>query len=89
MLTLSEETESLAQRLAQAENLPVDDIVRRALEQRARSAGVRHGTESGRVSDEEIARRLAFTRDIQAKIAALPTLDPMSPEEIMDEINEV
>ena len=87
MLALSEETETLARRLAEAQKLPVDLTIRRALEAQAQSAGVPSG--SGRLSDEEIAQRKAALRDLQAQIAALPILDPRSPEEIMDELNEL
>lgn len=89
MLTLSEETESLAQQLAEAQNLSVDAAVRRALEQQARSVGVTRTAESGRVPDEEVARRRAAMRELQAQIAALPILDPRPIQEIVDEINEL
>jgi len=40
MLQLSQETEALARRLAAAQRLSVDDAIRLALEERARSAGL-------------------------------------------------
>ncbi|MGO9487267.1 MAG: hypothetical protein ACLPX9_22265 [Rhodomicrobium sp.] len=40
MLDLSQETEALARRLAAAQRLSVDDAIRLALEERARSAGL-------------------------------------------------
>ena len=89
MLTLSEETEILAPRLADAQQLPVDTAVRRALEQQARSVGVERPAEGGRVTDEEMAQRRAAIRELQAKIAALPILDPRPIQEIVDEINEL
>ena len=79
MLSLSEETESLAHRLAEAQHLSVDAAVRRALEQQARSVGVVRPAETGRVSDEEVARQ----------IDALPILDHRPWQEIADEINEL
>ena len=89
MLTLSEETESLAQRLAEAQNLSVDAAVRGALEQQARSVGVTRPAESGRVSNEEIARRRAATEELQRQLDALPILDHRPWQEIADEINEL
>ena len=40
MIQLSQETEALAQRLAAAQQLSVDDAIRQALEARARGAGL-------------------------------------------------
>ncbi len=40
MLDLSQETEALARRLAAAQRLSVEEAVRQALEERARSAGL-------------------------------------------------
>ena len=40
MIQLSQETEALAQRLAAAQQLSVDDAIRQALEARARDAGL-------------------------------------------------
>lgn len=40
MLDLSQETEALARRLAAAQRLSVDEAIRQALEERARSAGL-------------------------------------------------
>ena len=89
MLTLSEETENLAQQLAEAQNLSVDAAVRRALEQQARSVGVTRQTETGRVPDEEVARRRAAMEEITRQIDALPILDHRPWQEIADEINEL
>ncbi len=89
MLTLSEETETLAHRLADAQKLPVDTAVRRALEQQARSVGVAPPAESGRVSDEEVTRRRAAIEEITRQIDALPILDHRPWQEIADEINEL
>ena len=88
MLALSEVTESLAHRVAAVQKLSVDAAVRHAPRQQALLAGVAKFAAAGRVCDEEIARRMAATRDIQDKIAALPILDPRPIEEIFDEVNE-
>ena len=40
MLDLSQETEALARRLAAAQRLSIDEAIRQALEERARSAGL-------------------------------------------------
>ena len=89
MLSLSEETESLAHRLAEAQHLSVDAAVRRALEQQARSVGVVRPAETGRVSDEEVARRRAAMEERTRQIDALPILDHRPCQEIADEINEL
>ncbi len=89
MLTLSEDTEILAYRLAVVQKLSVDDTVRRALEQQAQSAALESVLEGGRVSDLEVARRRAAMEDITRRFDALPDLDPKSPKEIMDEINQI
>ena len=89
MLDLSQETERLARRLAERQSLPVDVAVRQALERQAQSVAIGNGGARVPVSDEEIARRLALIEDITRQMDALPILDPRSPEEIMDEINEL
>lgn len=40
MLDLSQETEALARRLAAAQRVSIDEAIRQALEERARSAGL-------------------------------------------------
>ncbi|ULO23519.1 type II toxin-antitoxin system VapB family antitoxin [Methylocystis sp. SB2] len=82
MITLSRETEVLAERLAAARRVSVDEAVRQALEASARAAGV---------SPEQRRRRMTVEQmqALGAEIAALPILDPRSPQEIMDDINEL
>lgn len=92
MLDLSQETEALARRLAAAQRLSIDEAIRQALEERARSAGFALVPEPepekprGR-SPEDIAARRASLERFAAGIAALPVLDPRSVEEIVDDIN--
>ncbi|MDP3555166.1 hypothetical protein [Methylocystis sp.] len=68
----------------------MDEAVRQALEASARAAGVASAQRSARaVSDAEIAAKKARIDQLVAEIAALPILDPRSPQEIMDDINEL
>jgi antitoxin VapB len=88
MINLSQETETLAVRLAAAQRLSVEGAIRQALEAQARVAGVL--TELQRPRDQSpaaIAERQANVNRIVAEIAAMPILDPRSPNEIMDDLN--
>ncbi|AZG76950.1 hypothetical protein EHO51_09515 [Methylocystis rosea] len=82
MITLSRETEVLAERLAAARRVSVDEAVRQALEASARAAGVSPAQRRRRMTVEQM-------QALGAEIAALPILDPRSPQEIMDDINEL
>ncbi len=86
MLDLSQETEALAKRLAVLQRLSIDDAVRQALEERARSAGL-----AARLmrdpSPEAIAARRAKLARFVAELAAMPVLDPRSPQEIADDLD--
>ncbi len=88
MLDLSQETEALARRLAAVQRLSVDDAIRVALEERARSTGLAEEPREpeGR-SPAEIAARWERINRLVAEINALPVLDPRSTEEIVDDIN--
>lgn len=81
MITLSQETEALAARLAAAQRRSVDDVVRQALEAHARATGV----------PTDLRQRRRMTAEqmtaLGAEIAALPLLDPRTPNEIMDDVN--
>ena len=81
MITLSHETEALAVRLAAAQSLPVEDAIRAALEAQARVVGVE--------TEARTRRRMRVEAMLAAgaEIAAMPILDPRSPNEIMDELN--
>lgn len=89
MIALSKDSEALARRLAEARNLPVQDVIKQALEASARSAGVlRVPFEPSRQPVEATATRKAAVARIVAQVKALPVLDPRSPQEIMDELDE-
>jgi len=81
MINLSRETEALAQRLAAAQGLSVEATIQRALEAHARMAGIGRELSRGRRMTAE--QMLAFG----AEIAAMPILDPRSPNDIMDDVN--
>jgi len=88
MINLSQETEALAQKLAAAQSLPVDDAIRQALEAWARAAGVLQEPQRRRdQSPAAIATRKASVDRIVAELAAMPILDLRSPREIMDDLN--
>jgi antitoxin VapB len=88
MINLSQETEALAKRLAEAQGLSVEDAIRLAREEKARAAGVlpepRHPRDQ---SPKAVAARHARTNRFVAELAAMPVLDPRSPREIMDDLN--
>jgi len=88
MITLSRETEALAERLAAARRVSVEEAVRQALEESVRAAGVAPGPARAS-TNAEIAAKKARIDQLVAEIAALPILDPRSPQEIMDDINEL
>jgi antitoxin VapB len=81
MIKLSEDVETLARLVAAAERTSVEDTIRRALEDRARTKGVnlvaRHGR---RMTAEQMVA-------LGAEIAAMPLLDSRSPGEIMDDLS--
>jgi len=88
MIDLSQETETLAVRLAAAQRLSVEAAVRQALEAQARAAGVPPEPLRPRdQSPEAVAARRARTDRFVAELAAMPIRDPRSPSEIMDELN--
>jgi antitoxin VapB len=88
MISLSQEIEALAKRLAAMQSLSVEDAIRLALEEKARASGVvmepRHPRDQ---SPEAVAARRARTNRFVAELATMPVLDPRSPHEIMDDLN--
>jgi len=83
MIRLSEETETLAKRIAGVQRVSVDTAVRDALEQLAKSRHIEIGAtqpERRRMSIEEMLA-------VGDEIAAMPLLDTRSPYEIMDDLN--
>jgi hypothetical protein len=90
MINLPPETEALAQRLALAKQLSVEQVIRLALEEKLRAEGI--APESGQARDlsaEAIAARRARTDQLVAALAAMPVLDHRSPRDIMDDLNAV
>jgi antitoxin VapB len=86
MINLPQETEALAQRLALAKRLSVEEVIRLALEEKGRAEGI--APESGRdLSPEAVAARRARTDRLVAALAAMPVLDRRSPRDIMDDLN--
>ena len=83
MIRLSDQTETLAKRIAGAQRVSVDTAVRDALEQLAKSKHIDIGT-------TQPARRRMSIEEMLAvgdEIAAMPLLDTRSPQKIMDELN--
>jgi antitoxin VapB len=90
MIILPRETEALAERLAAAQHLSVEDAIRLALEDKARAAGILPEPPKRRdMSPEALAARRARTDQIVAEIAAMPVLDPRSPQEIADDLDSL
>jgi len=89
MINLTKETVVLAELLAAAQGLSVEEAIRQALEARARAAGVllRDPQMRRDQSAAAIAARKASVDRIVADIAAMPILDSGAPREIMDELN--
>jgi antitoxin VapB len=85
MIDLSHETETLAKRLADAQRLSVDAAIRRALERQATAAGITGDAMRPARRRMSIEEMLA----VGDEIAAMPLLDPRSPQEIMDDLNAV
>jgi antitoxin VapB len=88
MINLSPETVALAQRLAAAHGVSLEEAIKQAIEQCAREAGVIEPRQRD-TSPEAIARRKAAIQQIVDEIAAMPILDPRSPREIMDDLNKL
>ena len=78
MIDLTRETEELARRLASIELLPVDVVVRQALEARAGTMGL--APARWRLSAAEILMA-------GGEVAAMPLLDTRSPRQITDDLN--
>lgn len=88
MINLSQETESLAKRLAATQSLSVEDAIRLAIEEKARAAGIAMEARRPRdQSPEAVAVRRARTNRFVAELAAMPVLDSRSPQDIMDDLN--
>jgi antitoxin VapB len=88
MIDLSQETETLAKRLAALRHLSVEAAIKQALEESVRAASVASDTLTHKdCSPEAIAARRERLDRLVAQVAALPVLDPRSSEEIADDLN--
>lgn len=88
MINLSQETEALAQRIAFAKHVAVDDAVRTALEDTARAEGIALEARRPRdLSPEAVAARIARFDAIARQIALAPISDPRPVSEIVDDLN--
>jgi antitoxin VapB len=85
MIDLTHETEALAKRLAEAQRLSVDAAIRRALERQATAAEIAGDAMRPARRRMSIEEMLA----VGDEIAAMPLLDPRSPQEIMDDLNAI
>ena len=86
MIDLSQETEALARRLADARHAPVDTVIRDALAAAARGSPLIDPHRTRDASPEAVARRRASLDSFVEKLAALPVLDNRSPQEIIDDL---
>jgi antitoxin VapB len=87
-IVLSPETAALAERLAVKEGVSVEEAITQAIERCALAAGVLEPPKRD-TSPEAIAARIALMEQIADEIASMPIRDPRSPQEIMDELNEL
>jgi antitoxin VapB len=79
------EVERLARELAEATGEPVSAAVAAALRERLQRARAERGLPGGRPRPDPAADAPQFrsVEEIQAYVAALPILDPRTPEEIV------
>ena len=90
MISLSQETEALARRVAVAKSLPVDDAIRQALEAFDHSASLLPEPRRPRdLSPDAVAARKASMDQLAAELAAMPILDPRPVEKIIDDLNTI
>jgi antitoxin VapB len=88
MINLSQETEALAQRLATAKHLSIEEAIRLALEEIVRAEGIAPEPAQPRDrSTQAVAARRARTDKLVAALATMPVLDRRSPHEVMDDLN--
>lgn len=83
MLHLTHDTEQLARKVAARVGRRPEDLIRAALEREAKALGV--------YTDQPGRQRMTVEQMIALgkKVTALPLLDPRSPAEIMDDLNEL
>jgi antitoxin VapB len=82
MLQLTHDTEQLARKVAARVGRRPDDLIRAALEREAAALGVS--------TDLPVRNRMTVEQmmAVGEKVSALPLLDPSSPKEILDDLNE-
>lgn len=83
MINLSDETATLAKRIAGAQRVSVDAAIRCALEELAKNRHIDIGATRPKRRRMSIEEMLA----VGDEIAAMPLLDTRSPQEIMDDLN--
>ena len=90
MINLSQETEALAQRVALAKRVGVDDAFAARLKIRRRPRALPLSL-AGRCdqSAEAVAARHARIDEIVREVAALPVLDPRPTQALIDDLNEL
>lgn len=90
MIQLSEETEALAKKFAEMHGVTVDEVFRRLLKYDWADHVIDPMVFPRKdMSPEAIAKRKLSVDKIIAEIKKLPILDPRTPQEIMDDINEL
>lgn len=88
MIHLSPETVALAERLAAARGISVEEAVKLALEESAHGAGFAVSRAKQRdLSPAAIAARKMQLQAFARMVSEMPVLDPRSPREIMDDLN--
>ncbi len=88
MISLTQESEALARRLADLRCVSVEDAIQEALEERARAAGIVPRAHRLRdASPEAIAKRLTRFNEFARQTASMPVIDPRPVSEIVDDLN--
>ncbi|GGA81796.1 hypothetical protein GCM10011491_06430 [Brucella endophytica] len=85
MLHLSEETERLARLVSVLSGREPEDLIRSALEREAEALGISEEATLQRRRPTVAAEILEFGK----RAAKRPILDPRSPKEISDDLNEL
>lgn len=83
MLQIAHDTELLARKVAARLGRKPEDVIRAAVEREAKALGV---------ADDQPARKRMTVEEMLAmgdRVRALPLLDPRSPKEIMDDLNDL
>lgn len=83
MLQLTHDTEQLARKVAAHVGRRPEELIRAALEREAKELGV--------FTEQPAKRRMTVEQMVALgrKVSSLPLLDPRSPKEILDDLNEL